>query len=116
VDGNGSGRLFENDWRGGCQSQGRGRLAARRGELLRFAVTANHDDSSYIDPKLKNPRSAATASRSREYLLRQKWSDAATIERAQRNWQRIEEAVARSAANPHRPYDENAGDFIQTFE
>src|SRR5258707_945104 len=48
--------------------------------LLRLCGHGEHDDSNYIDPKLKNsPLGRDCLKVAEEYVLRQKWTDAATI-------------------------------------
>src|SRR5476651_882242 len=49
-------------------------------KLLRLCGHGEHDDSSYIDPKLKNsPLGGDCLKIAGEFLLRQKWTDAATL-------------------------------------
>ena len=49
-------------------------------KLLRLCGHGEHDDSSYIDPKLKNSLVGRDCLKvAEEYLLGQKWSDAATL-------------------------------------
>lgn len=49
-------------------------------QLLRLCGHGEHDDSSYIDPKLKNSHLGRDCFKvAREYLLRQKWTDDAQI-------------------------------------
>jgi len=77
--------------------------------LLRLCGHGEHDDSSYIDPKLKNsPLGRDCLKVAEEYLLRQQWTDVATIA----TWRsaivnEIEEAVAQVRREPAPdPYDE----------
>ncbi len=78
-------------------------------KLLRLCGHGEHDDSNYIDPKLKNsPLGRDCLKVAEECLLRQKWTDAETLAA----WRseiagEIEEAVAqvRREAAPD-PYDE----------
>src|SRR5450432_2315695 len=78
-------------------------------KLLRLCGHGEHDDSSYIDPKLKNsPVGRDCLKVAEEFLLRQKWTDAATLA----TWRseivsEIEEAVAQVRREPAPdPYDE----------
>src|SRR5476651_1627521 len=49
-------------------------------KLLRLCGHGEHDDSSYVDPKLKNsPLGLDCLKTAGEFLLRQKWTDAATL-------------------------------------
>src|SRR5271154_369590 len=78
-------------------------------KLLRLCGHGEHDDSNYIDPKLKNsPLGRDCLKVAEEFLLRQQWTDAATIA----TWRseivsEIEEAVAQVRREPAPdPYDE----------
>src|SRR5271154_234999 len=78
-------------------------------KLLRLCGHGEHDDSSYVDPKLKNsPLGRDCLKVAEEFLLRQKWADAATMA----TWRseivgEIEEAVAQVRREPAPdPYDE----------
>lgn len=70
--------------------------------LLRLCGHGEHDDSSYIDPKLKNsPIGRDCLKVAREMLLRQKWTDAGQIA----DWQseavhEIETAIAQVQREP----------------
>src|SRR5471032_2710531 len=71
-------------------------------KLLRLCGHGEHDDSSYIDPKLKNsPLGRDCLKVAEEFLLRQKWTDPATLA----TWRNeivneIEEAVAQVRREP----------------
>ena len=78
-------------------------------KLLRLCGHGEHDDSNYIDPMLKNsPLGRDCLKVAEEYVLRQKWTDAATIA----TWRsaivnEIEDAVAQARREPAPdPYDE----------
>jgi acetoin:2,6-dichlorophenolindophenol oxidoreductase subunit alpha len=78
-------------------------------KLLRLCGHGEHDDSSYVDPKLKNsPLGRDCMKVAEEFLFQQKWLDAATLA----TWRsqtlgEIEEAVARVRQEPAPdPYDE----------
>jgi len=78
-------------------------------KLLRLCGHGEHDDSHYIDPKLKNsPLGRDCLKVAEELLFRQKWTDAATLAK----WRgeitsEIEEAVAQVRREPAPdPYDE----------
>ena len=78
-------------------------------KLLRLCGHGEHDDSNYVDPKLKNsPLGRDCLKVAEEFLLREKWTDPATIA----NWRgeivvEIEEAVAQVRREPAPdPYDE----------
>jgi pyruvate dehydrogenase E1 component alpha subunit/2-oxoisovalerate dehydrogenase E1 component alpha subunit len=78
-------------------------------KLLRLCGHGEHDDSNYVDPKLKNsPLGRDCLKVAEELLLRQKWTDAATLA----TWRgeiaaEIEEAVAQVRREPAPdPYDE----------
>ena len=61
------------------------------GQLLRLCGHGEHDDSSYIDPKLKqSPLGRDCLRIAEEYLLRQKFADSATI--AQWRGEAVQEA------------------------
>ena len=70
--------------------------------LLRLCGHGEHDDASYIDPKLKaSPIGRDCLKAAEEFLLRQKWTDAAQLS----TWRsgamhEIEEAVARVQHEP----------------
>jgi pyruvate dehydrogenase E1 component alpha subunit/2-oxoisovalerate dehydrogenase E1 component alpha subunit len=70
--------------------------------LLRLCGHGEHDDASYIDPKLKaSPDGRDCLKVAEEHLLRQKWADAATLA----VWRgevirEIEEAVAQVQREP----------------
>lgn len=71
-------------------------------KLLRLCGHGEHDDSNYIDPELKNsPLGRDCLKIAEEFLLRQKWTDAATLA----TWRsevvgEIEEAVAQVRREP----------------
>lgn len=78
-------------------------------KLLRLCGHGEHDDSNYIDPQLKNsPLGRDCLKAAEEVLLRQQWTDAATLA----TWRseialEIEEAVAQVRREPAPdPYDE----------
>ncbi len=78
-------------------------------KLLRLCGHGEHDDSNYVDPKLKNsPLGRDCLKVAEELLVREKWADAADLAR----WRHeitgeIEEAVARVRREPAPdPYDE----------
>ena len=72
-------------------------------KLLRLCGHGEHDDSDYVDPKLKNsPLGRDCLKVAEEFLLRQKWTDAATLA----IWRgeiaaKSRRPLPRSAANPH---------------
>jgi acetoin:2,6-dichlorophenolindophenol oxidoreductase subunit alpha len=79
-------------------------------KLLRLCGHGEHDDSSYVDPKLKNsPLGSDCLKIAEEFLLRQKWTDTATLA----TWRskiirEIEEAVAQVQREPAPdPFTEN---------
>ncbi|HEY1718741.1 MAG TPA: thiamine pyrophosphate-dependent dehydrogenase E1 component subunit alpha [Verrucomicrobiae bacterium] len=79
-------------------------------KLLRLCGHGEHDDSSYVDPKLKNsPLGNDCLKIAEEFLLRQKWTDTATLA----TWRgeivrEIEEAVAQVQREPAPdPFAEN---------
>jgi pyruvate dehydrogenase E1 component alpha subunit/2-oxoisovalerate dehydrogenase E1 component alpha subunit len=79
-------------------------------KLLRLCGHGEHDDSSYINPKLKNsPLGRDCLKIAEEFLLRQKWTDAAVLA----TWRgeiirEIEEAVAQVQREPTPdPFAEN---------
>jgi acetoin:2,6-dichlorophenolindophenol oxidoreductase subunit alpha len=71
-------------------------------KLLRLCGHGEHDDASYIDPKLKaSPLGRDCLKVAEEYLIRQKWADAAALA----TWRgevirEIEETVARVQREP----------------
>ena len=78
-------------------------------KLLRLCGHGEHDDSNYIDPKLKNsPLGRDCLKAAEEFLLRERWTDAASMA----TWRseivsEIEEAVAQVRREPAPdPYDE----------
>jgi pyruvate dehydrogenase E1 component alpha subunit/2-oxoisovalerate dehydrogenase E1 component alpha subunit len=78
-------------------------------KLLRLCGHGEHDDSNYIDPKLKNSLLGRDCLKvAEEFLFHQKWTDAATLA----TWRskivsEIEEAVAQVRREPAPdPYDE----------
>jgi len=79
-------------------------------KLLRLCGHGEHDDSSYVDPKLKSsPLGNDCLKVAEEFLLRQKWTDAAVLA----TWRgeiihEIEEAVAQVQREPAPdPFVEN---------
>ena len=79
-------------------------------QLLRLCGHGEHDDASYIDPKLKNsPLGRDCLKVAREILIRQKWADHTQID----IWQsetahEIEEAVGQVLREPTpNPFAEN---------
>jgi len=71
-------------------------------ELLRLCGHGEHDDASYVDPKLKaSPIGRDCLKVAEEHLLRQKWADAAALAA----WRKeviheIEEAIAQVQREP----------------
>jgi pyruvate dehydrogenase E1 component alpha subunit/2-oxoisovalerate dehydrogenase E1 component alpha subunit len=79
-------------------------------QLLRLCGHGEHDDASYIDPKLKNsPLGRDCLKVARDILLRQKWTDADQIAVwHQEAVQEIEGAVAQAQREPAPdPFAEN---------
>jgi pyruvate dehydrogenase E1 component alpha subunit/2-oxoisovalerate dehydrogenase E1 component alpha subunit len=70
--------------------------------LLRLCGHGEHDDASYIDPKLKaSPVGRDCLKVAEEHLLRQKWADAAALAALRGEIVReIEEAVAQVQREP----------------
>jgi pyruvate dehydrogenase E1 component alpha subunit/2-oxoisovalerate dehydrogenase E1 component alpha subunit len=70
--------------------------------LLRLCGHGEHDDASYIDPKLKaSPVGRDCLKAAEEHLLRQKWTDAAALAALRGEIVReIEEAVAQVQREP----------------
>jgi pyruvate dehydrogenase E1 component alpha subunit/2-oxoisovalerate dehydrogenase E1 component alpha subunit len=70
--------------------------------LLRLCGHGEHDDASYIDPKLKaSPIGRDCLKVAEEHLLRQKWTDAAALAALRGEIAReIEEAVAQVQREP----------------
>jgi pyruvate dehydrogenase E1 component alpha subunit/2-oxoisovalerate dehydrogenase E1 component alpha subunit len=70
--------------------------------LLRLCGHGEHDDASYIDPKLKaSPVGRDCLKVAEEHLLRQKWADAAALAALRGEIAReIEEAVAQVQREP----------------
>jgi pyruvate dehydrogenase E1 component alpha subunit/2-oxoisovalerate dehydrogenase E1 component alpha subunit len=70
--------------------------------LLRLCGHGEHDDASYIDPKLKaSPAGRDCLKVAEEHLLRQKWADAAALSALRGEIVReIEEAVAQVQREP----------------
>jgi TPP-dependent pyruvate/acetoin dehydrogenase alpha subunit len=78
-------------------------------KLLRLCGHGEHDDSNYIDPKLKNsPLGRDCLKVVEEFLFRQKWTDPAMLAmRRSEIVSEIEEAVAQVRREPAPdPYDE----------
>jgi pyruvate dehydrogenase E1 component alpha subunit/2-oxoisovalerate dehydrogenase E1 component alpha subunit len=78
--------------------------------LLRLCGHGEHDDASYIDPKLKaSPAGRDCLKVAEEHLLRQKWADAAALAELRGEIVReIEEAVAQVQREPAPdPFTEN---------
>src|SRR5450432_1238152 len=71
-------------------------------KLLRLCGHGEHDDSSYIDPKLKNsPLGFDCLKKAEEFLLREKWTDAMTLATWRSEILReIEDAVAKVQREP----------------
>lgn len=71
-------------------------------ELLRLCGHGEHDDAGYIDPKLKNsPVGRDCLKVAEEFLIEQRWADAATLA----TWRKdkaheVEEAVAAAQREP----------------
>ena len=70
--------------------------------LLRLCGHGEHDDSSYIDPKLKqSPLGRDCLKVAEDNLLRQNWAGSATLDSwRQEATQKVEEAVARAQREP----------------
>src|SRR6185369_1156959 len=90
---------------------------ARRGDgpqlivarLLRLCGHGEHDDASYVDPKLKDsPLGRDCLKMAGEHLLQQHWAEAHAIESWRAEAVRmIEEAVAKVQREPSPdPYEE----------
>jgi pyruvate dehydrogenase E1 component alpha subunit/2-oxoisovalerate dehydrogenase E1 component alpha subunit len=78
--------------------------------LLRLCGHGEHDDASYVDPKLKtSPVGRDCLKVAEEFLLRQKWMDAAQLAALRsRLAQEVEEAVAQVQREPAPdPFAEN---------
>ena len=71
-------------------------------KLLRLCGHGEHDDASYIDPKLKaSPLGRDCLKVAEEHLIRQKWADAATVAAWRGEVIReIEETVAQVQREP----------------
>jgi len=91
---------------------------ARRGEgpqlvvarLLRLCGHGEHDDSNYVDPRMKSASFGRDCLKAAEdYLLRQEWADAVAVEAwRQEAIHTVEEAVATvQRESPPDPYKEN---------
>ncbi len=71
-------------------------------KLLRLCGHGEHDDSNYVDPKLKNSSLGRDCLKvAEDFLIQQQWADAATFA----TWrseivQEIEEAVAKVQREP----------------
>jgi acetoin:2,6-dichlorophenolindophenol oxidoreductase subunit alpha len=79
-------------------------------KLLRLCGHGEHDDSSYVDPKLKNsPVGRDCLKMTEENLLRQKWADAAQLAVWRSEVVReVEEAVGQAQREPAPdPFTEN---------
>jgi len=79
-------------------------------KLLRLCGHGEHDDASYVDPKLKSsPLGRDCLKVAEEFLLRQSWTDAATIAEWRGKFaQEIEEAVGQVQREPAPdPFAEN---------
>ena len=70
--------------------------------LLRLCGHGEHDDASYIDPKLKaSPIGRDCLKVAEEFLLRQKWADAASLKTMRDEIvHEVEEAVAQAQREP----------------
>ena len=70
--------------------------------LLRLCGHGEHDDAGYVDPQLKNsPRGRDCMKVAEEFLLRQKWTDAARLAALRNEIAReIEEAIAQVQREP----------------
>lgn len=71
-------------------------------KLLRLCGHGEHDDSNYIDPKLKNsPLGRDCLKVAEDFLVQQKWADVATFATwRSESIQEIEEAVAKAQREP----------------
>src|SRR5450432_1893500 len=79
-------------------------------KLLRLCGHGEHDDSSYVDPKLKNsPLGQDCLKAAEEFLLREKWTDASQLANLRNELVReIEVAVAKVQREPAPdPFAEN---------
>jgi len=79
-------------------------------KLLRLCGHGEHDDASYVDPQLKSsPLGRDCLKVAEEFLLRQSWTDAATIAEWRGKFAReIEEAVGQVQREPAPdPFAEN---------
>jgi pyruvate dehydrogenase E1 component alpha subunit/2-oxoisovalerate dehydrogenase E1 component alpha subunit len=79
-------------------------------KLLRLCGHGEHDDSSYVDTKLKNsPLGRDCLKVAEEFLLKQKWTDAATLATWRSEIVReIEDTVAKVQREPAPdPFTEN---------
>ena len=70
--------------------------------LLRLCGHGEHDDAGYVDPQLKNsPLGRDCMKVAEEFLLRQKWTDAAQLAASRNEIAReIEEAIAQVQREP----------------
>jgi pyruvate dehydrogenase E1 component alpha subunit/2-oxoisovalerate dehydrogenase E1 component alpha subunit len=70
--------------------------------LLRLCGHGEHDDASYVDPKLKqSPLGRDCLSVAEEFILQQRWADRPTIQTWREDaLRRVEEAVARVQREP----------------
>jgi TPP-dependent pyruvate/acetoin dehydrogenase alpha subunit len=79
-------------------------------KLLRLCGHGEHDDSSYVDPKLKNsPLGNDCLKIAEDFLFRQKWTDTATLAIWRSEFlSEIEKAVAQVQREPAPdPFEEN---------
>jgi pyruvate dehydrogenase E1 component alpha subunit/2-oxoisovalerate dehydrogenase E1 component alpha subunit len=77
--------------------------------LLRLCGHGEHDDASYVDPKLKNsPLGRDCLKVAEEYLLSSRWADALTLAKwRQEAEKQVEDSVAQAQREPSPdPYKE----------
>jgi TPP-dependent pyruvate/acetoin dehydrogenase alpha subunit len=78
--------------------------------LLRLCGHGEHDDASYVDPKLKNSLLGRDCLKvAEDYLLSSRWADAVTLAKwKQETEKQVEDAVAQAQREPGPdPYKEN---------
>jgi pyruvate dehydrogenase E1 component alpha subunit/2-oxoisovalerate dehydrogenase E1 component alpha subunit len=71
-------------------------------ELLRLCGHGEHDDANYVDPKMKtSPVGRDCLKVAGDFLLRQKWADAASLKTLRDEvLHEVEEAVAQAQREP----------------
>ncbi len=78
--------------------------------LLRLCGHGEHDDASYVDPKLKNsPVGRDCLKVAEEYLISSRWADAATLAKWKQELEKqVEDAVSQAQREPSPdPYKED---------